>query len=125
MLRVLIVEDQEDDTELAVRALRRGGLAFQWERVETEATFRAALARAPDLVLSDGNVPGFGGLAALSILQAEAPGTPLIVLSGATWEEGGPEALAAGAAAFVCKADLRALVPAVERVLAERQPPPS
>jgi CheY-like chemotaxis protein len=123
MLRVLIVEDQDADAELAMRALRRGGLTFEWERVETEVAFREALARAPDIVLSDGNVPGFGGLAALSIVQAEAPSTPLIVLSGAAWEQGGPAALAAGAAAFVCKADMRALLPAVKHALAGRQPP--
>jgi CheY-like chemotaxis protein len=125
MLRMLIVEDQDADAELAIRALRRGGLAFEWERVETEAAFREALGRAPDLVLSDINVPGFGGLAALRIVQAEAPGTPLVVLSGAMWEQGGQEALAAGAADFVCKADMRALLPAVKRALAGRQPPPS
>lgn len=125
MLRVLIVEDQDADAELAVRALRRGGLAFEWERVDTEVMFREALTRRPDIVLSDGHVPGFSGLAALSIVQAEAPGTPLVLLSGAAWEEGGPEAMEAGAAAFVCKADMRALLPAVQSALAGRQPPPS
>ena len=122
MLRVLIVEDQEADAELTARSLRRSGLTFEWERVETEEAFRAALSRRPDVVLSDGNVPGFGGLAALAIVREETPEIPFIVLSGAPWDHRAQAALAAGAAEFVCKADLKALAPAISRVLAGREP---
>jgi CheY-like chemotaxis protein len=117
MLRVLMVEDQDGDAELAIRALRRTGLQIEWERVESEDAFREALARGPDLVLSDGQVPGFGGLAALAIVRAEAPQIPFIVLSGAPWDHRAQAALDAGAAEFVCKADINALAPAIERAL--------
>jgi CheY-like chemotaxis protein len=123
MLRVLMVEDQEADAELTARSLRRGGLKFEWERVETEAAFRAALARGPDVVLSDGNVPGFGGLAALAIVRAEAPQIPFIVLSGAPFDHRAQAAIEAGAADFVCKADMGALAPAISRVLTPREAP--
>lgn len=122
MLRILLVEDQEDDAELTVRALKRGGLQFDWERVDTESGFRQALARRPDLVLSDGQLPGFGGLAALVIMRSERLEIPFILLSGAPWDHRAQEAIAAGASAFVCKADLGALMPAVERALANPRP---
>jgi DNA-binding NarL/FixJ family response regulator len=120
MLRVLIVEDQELHAELTVRALLAAGLDLCWERVATEAAFRAALARGPDVVISDGEVPGFSGMAALAIVRTETPRTPFIVFSGAPWDYRAQEALAAGAADFVCKADLAALAPAVSRAIAGR-----
>jgi CheY-like chemotaxis protein len=121
MLRVLIVEDQEVDAELAIRALRRSGLQLECERVDSERAFRAALTRGPDLVLSDGQVPGFDGLAALAIVRTEAPQIPFIVLSGAPWDHRAQAAIEAGAADFVCKADLGALAPAIARALGGRQ----
>jgi CheY-like chemotaxis protein len=121
MLHVLIVEDQAADAELTIRSLRTAGLQFRWEQVDTEAGLREALTRAPDLVISDGQVPGFGGMEALAIVRAEAPGTPFILLSGAPWDHRAQEALEAGATEYVCKADLRALAPAVRRALARLQ----
>jgi CheY-like chemotaxis protein len=118
MLHLLIVEDQEADAELTIRSLRGAGLQFRWERVDTPEGFREALTRAPDVVISDGQVPGFGGMAALAIVKAETPDTPFILLSGAPWDHGAQEALQAGVAEYVCKADLRALAPAVRRAIA-------
>ncbi len=121
MLRVLMLEDQEGDAELTIRALRRTGLQLECERVDSEEAFREALTRKPDLVLSDGQVPGFGGLAALAIVRAEAPQIPFIVLSGAPWDHRAQAALDAGAADFICKADINALAPAIARALGGRQ----
>ena len=120
MLRLLMVEDQEADAELTIRALRAAGFEFEWERVDTEQAFRDALRRVPDLILSDGQVPGFGGRAALIIARAEVPATPFIVLSGSTWDQLAQDALEAGATEYVCKADLKALAPAIQRALAAR-----
>jgi CheY-like chemotaxis protein len=120
MLKILLLEDQKPDAELAVRALRSAGIEVECQRVRDEAGFRAALASAPDIVISDGRVPGFPGLAALALVKAEAPGTPFIVLSGDPWDYRAQEAIAAGASDYVCKADLRALAPAVLRALEAR-----
>jgi CheY-like chemotaxis protein len=119
MLRLLIVEDQVSDAELALRHLRAGGVECTSERVETQDELREALLRQrPDLVLSDGLLrAGFDGLTALAIVRAETPGVPFILLSGAPWDYKAQEAIAAGATDYVCKADLRALVPAVRRAL--------
>ena len=66
-LRILIVEDSEDDALLALRALRRGGFEVTHRRVQTAAQMAAALAEARwDAVLSDYNLPGFSGMTALA-----------------------------------------------------------
>jgi CheY-like chemotaxis protein len=121
MLHLLIVEDQKAEAELVIRALRTAGLQFRFEQVDTEEGFREALTRAPDVVISDGQLPGFSGMEALAILNAERPGTPFIMLSGAPWDHRAQEAIEAGASEYVCKADLRELAPAVRRAVAGLQ----
>ncbi|MBI4771868.1 MAG: response regulator, partial [Chloroflexi bacterium] len=80
-LRVLIVEDSEDDALLLLRELRRGGYASAYERVETPEAMRAALARQPwDIVLSDYSMPHFSGPAALALLQESGLDLPFIIV---------------------------------------------
>ena len=43
-VRILFVEDSQDDVELQLRRLRDAGLEPQWDRVQTEDALRAALA---------------------------------------------------------------------------------
>ena len=53
-LRVLIVEDSSDDTELLVREVRRGGYEPIYRRVDTAETLSSALDDQEwDVVLSD------------------------------------------------------------------------
>jgi CheY-like chemotaxis protein len=112
-----MLEDQAPDAELTARHLRDSGIDCTWERVDTEVGFRQALATAPDLIISDGELPGFGAEAALAIAHTLAPQIPFIVFSGAPWEHNAQALLAAGATDYVCKADPRALAPAVQRAL--------
>ena len=70
-LRVLLIEDNEDDATIILRELRRAGYEAVAERVATAGGLRAALARqAWDLVSCDCNLPGFGALAALALIGA-------------------------------------------------------
>jgi DNA-binding NarL/FixJ family response regulator len=96
--------------------LHADGIDCSWERVDTENDFRKALLRTPDLIISDGSLPQFDGRLALQIVRAEAPQIPLIFFSGAPWDHRAQEALEAGAAAFICKADRRQLASVVRRV---------
>ena len=119
-LRLLIVEDVAAEAELAVHQLQRAGLQCTWTRVETEDALRTALRELrPHLVISDFSLPGYGGSAALSLVQREAPEIPFIFVSGTIGEERAIEALKAGAVDYILKSNLARLAPAVKRALDE------
>ena len=119
-LRVLIVEDSENDTILLVRALRRGGYAPVFERVETPAAMTAALNQQEwDIILSDFAMPSFSAPAALALLKISGIDLPFIIVSGAIGEETAVTAMRAGAHDYVMKGKLARLLPAIERELRE------
>ncbi|MFU8819005.1 MAG: response regulator [Desulfurivibrio sp.] len=119
-LRVLLVEDADDDATLILRALKRGGYAPEHLRVETAAELQAALDQQPwDLVLSDYAMPSFSGLAALELVRGHGLDAPFILVSGAVGEETATEIMRKGARDYVMKDKLARLVPAVRRELAE------
>src|SRR5712691_10383884 len=100
-LRVLIVEDSEDDAEVLLCELRRGGYEPSFERVETPQTMGAALARQDwDIVIADYSLPQFSGLAALTLVQERGLDLPFIILSGSVGEETAVVAMKAGAHDF-------------------------
>ena len=117
-LHVLLVEDREVDAELVQRELKRAEIVCRTRCVDTEEAFRRELRDfAPDLVLADYSIPGFGGMAALEILRREAPLVPLIVVTGSIDEETAAECIKAGAADYVLKTRLVRLGPAVRSAL--------
>src|SRR5438046_2647321 len=98
VLRILFVEDVDDDAVLAVAHLRRAGFEIDVQRVDTAAAMRAALAaREWDLVLSDFSLPNFGALEALHLLHASGLDLPFIIVSGTITEDEAVAALKAGA----------------------------
>ena len=119
-LRVLIVEDSEDDAELLIRELRRGDYSVDFERVQTEPEMRAALEKKGwDVVLADYRLPQFGAMAALELLKQRGIDLPFIVVSGTIGEETAVGALKAGAHDFLVKDRLARLLPAIRRERAE------
>lgn len=118
-LQILALEDVATEIVRATRELRRAGLVFTVERVDTEADFRRGLEVRPDVILSDFSLPRFDGLAALRIAQAEAPDIPFIFVSGTLGEERAIEALKLGATDYVLKTNLARLGPVVVRALQE------
>src|SRR5882762_5425757 len=120
--RILIVEDVANDAELMTRELRRGGLAFTHQRVQTAAALRAALRSfVPDVVLSDHSLPQFTASDALRVVREEAATTPVIIVTGSLDEETAADYIKAGAADYIVKHRLQRLGPAVRRALALRQ----
>ena len=119
-LNLLLVEDSADDAELVLLALRRGGYQVRALRVETAGAMAAALGGGPwDLVLSDYQIPGFGGMDALRALQASGQDLPFVLVSGAIGEEVAVAAVRAGAHGYVPKARLDGLCQVVEHELKE------
>ena len=121
-LRVLIVEDSEDDAILGLHELRRAGYALTSERVDTPQAMNAALDQQTwDIVLSDYAMPRFSMPAALAMVREKGLDLPFIIVSGAIGAEAAVAAMRAGAHDYVMKADLARLTPAVERELREAE----
>ena len=119
-LRVLCVEDSEEDSLLLLRELRNGGYDPVWERVETADAMSVALEEGSwDLVLADFAMPGFGALAALKLVRQARLDLPFIVVSGVVGEEQAVAMMKAGAHDYVFKDNLKRLLPAIERELSE------
>ena len=121
-LRILLVEDAEDDAELMLRELHRAGVGCVSARVQTEIELTEALySFLPDVVLSDHSLPQFTALEVLHTIQRERPGTPVIIVTGSLDEETAAEYIKAGAADYIVKHRLHRLGPAVGRAMTLRQ----
>src|SRR3989441_6445602 len=119
-LRLLLVEDSENDALLLVRELTRAGFEPVVERVETAVAMQAALDRQGwDIVLGDYSMPQFGGAAALALVRALGLDVRFIMVPGAIGEERAVAAMKAGASDYVPKDKLKRLVPVIERELRE------
>lgn len=119
-LRLLIVEDSEDDALLLLHQLKNGGYNIDYKRIETAVQMRDALTEKKwDIVLSDYSLPHFGGLEALSILKESGIDIPFIIISGAIGEEIAVKAMKRGAHDYLMKGNFNRLLPAIERELRE------
>ncbi len=122
-LRVLIVEDFEDDALLLLRELRNGGYSPDFERVDTHEAMSAALEhRTWDVVLCDHSMPKFSSTAALQLLRDSGfPDLPFIIVSGRIGEDAAVAAMKSGAQDYIMKDNLTRLNSAIERELREAE----
>src|ERR1043166_180776 len=121
-LRVLLVEDQENDALLVLRALRAGGFQPESKRVDTPEAMSLALAEGPwDIVISDYSMPKFNGTAALALLRESGLDLPFIVVSGTIGEDVAVAMMKAKAHDYLMKGHLARLAPAVERELQDAE----
>jgi len=119
-LRLLLIEDSEDDATLLTRALKKSGVQSIVERVETEDAMKKALHKQGwDVVIADYVLPRFSGLDALTVLKKTQKDLPFIIVSGKIGEETAVEAMRAGAHDYIMKGNLIRLLPAIEREMAE------
>jgi len=81
-LKVLLIEDSEDDSELVIRQIRKGGYDPQYLRIDSEPALRKALdEQGWDIVLCDYSLPRFSGGEALKIFKKYSLEIPFIVIS--------------------------------------------
>jgi two-component system cell cycle sensor histidine kinase/response regulator CckA len=120
-LRVLLVEDQADDAKLILDAVKRAGFDPVWQRVQTDAEYRAALSPDLDVILADFVLPAFSAIRALDALKDTGLDVPFIIVSGSIGEEAAIEALHGGASDYLQKDRLTRLGQAIHRTMAERR----
>jgi len=121
-LRALIADDSENDVLLLLRVLRKAGYEPVYERVWTAPAMQAALQRQTwDIIISDYEMPNFGGFEALQLLKASGHDLPFILVSAVVSEDMAVAAMKAGAHDYIMKRNLARLVPAIERELREAQ----
>ena len=119
-LRLLQVEDTEDDAALVIAALTRAGYHVFARRVDTASDLRRELGEAEwDLVIADYTMAGFSGTKALAIVREQHPDLPFIFVSGTIGEDTAVAAMKTGAHDYIMKGNLARLAPAVDRELRE------
>lgn len=121
-IRLLIIEDMDDDAFLILRELRKGGFEPDYTIVDTKEDMEKALtAQAWDIIVSDYFLPRFNGLEALETAKKYDPDIPFILVSGAIGEDLAVAAMKAGAHDYMMKDNLKRLIPAVKRELHDAQ----
>ena len=119
-LRVLIVEDSEDDAQLLIRQLARGGYDTTTSRVDTADDMSRMLdQQAWDLIIADYSMPKFNAVQALALLHRKELDVPFIILSGTIGEAMAVDAMRAGAHDYIMKGNSARLLPAIDRELRE------
>jgi DNA-binding NtrC family response regulator len=121
-LRILLVEDSEDDAMLLLRELRKQGYEPLIERVETGSQLDCAVNSGEwDVIISDYVMPSFSGLDALRTMKKSGLDLPFIILSGKIGEETAVDLMKAGAHDYIEKGNMARLAPAIERELQEAE----
>ncbi len=121
-LRALIADDSENDVLILLRVLRKAGYEPVYQRVCSPPAMKAALQQqAWDIVISDYEMPNFGGFEALQLLKESGHDLPFILVSAVVSEERAVAAMKAGAHDYIMKRKLARLAPAIERELREAQ----
>lgn len=121
-LRALIVEDSQNDCDLLLGMLTRGGYEVTHKRVCSAAALLAVLEENQwDIVISDYSMPGFKGTDALAMVREKGLDVPFIFLSGTIGEEIAVNAMKAGAQDYVIKGNPARLFPAIQRELREAE----
>jgi signal transduction histidine kinase len=121
-LKVLVLEDMEEDLELIKRVLSKAGLNVQARRVDTREEFLLALSEfEADVILSDHALPQFNSAEALKLCRKQGLKTPFILVTGAVSEEFAVNSIKQGADNYVLKSNLTRLPSAINNALKQRE----
>lgn len=121
-LKILILEDLEDDVGLIERALNREKISFIYKRVDTQAEFLDALENFhPDVILSDHALPQFNSIDALKICRERNLTMPFLLVTGTVSEEFAVNCLKQGVDDYILKSNLSRLPNAIRNALKQRE----
>ncbi|WP_395740531.1 PAS domain S-box protein [Prosthecobacter sp.] len=120
-LRVLLAEDNPNDAELVLRALRQAGFDPDLHQVETEEDYLDELTPDLDIILSDYEMPTFSGPHALKLLQQSGYDIPFIIISGTIGEDVAVEMMRLGATDYLLKDRLVRLGISIRQAMAQGQ----
>lgn len=121
-MKILLLEDLEEDAELIQRTLKKQGLNHEARRVDTREEFSGALDDfKPDVILSDHALPLFNSLEALNICKHKHTDAPFILVTGAVSEEFAVNCLKQGADDYVLKSNLVRLPSAIQNAIRQRE----
>lgn len=116
----MILEDVEEDSELALHELKRAGFQYEYHRVDNLKDFKFKLFDfLPHVILSDYNLPSCNAIDAFGLVKEI--NLPFIIVSGIIGEENAVEALKLGVTDLVSKDSLSRLPIVVERALNEQK----
>ncbi|HEX8961544.1 MAG TPA: response regulator, partial [Rhodocyclaceae bacterium] len=117
-IRMLIVEDSEDEAFLLYSELNARGARLDWVRVDTAVDLGAALAeRDWDIIICDHNMPGFDSFAALQIVKQSGKDIPFVIYSGQISDQQAVSAMHDGVQDYIEKGNYARLMPVIEREL--------
>ena len=118
LLRLLLIEDSDDDAQLILREVKRSGFSVSYRRVEDAVGLKDALESSTwDIIICDYSLPHFSALDALEQIQHSGQDIPTLIISGTINEENAVSALKNGAHDFLTKRNLARLAPAIRREL--------
>jgi signal transduction histidine kinase/CheY-like chemotaxis protein len=121
-LKILVLEDNQNDADLVHRELKKSGLSFTSEIIKTREEFEHALQNFnPDIILSDYSLPSFDAGAAFRIKQNKFPHIPFIIVSGIIGEENAVELIKSGVTDYAPKNKLFTLSQKINRALKEAE----
>lgn len=121
-LKILMLEDHEEDAGLVDRVLQKEKVLFKRVRVDTREEFIQAIELFnPDVILSDHSLPQFNSIEALKICQAKKLDVPFILVTGAVSEEFAVNCLKRGADDYVLKTNLSRLPLAIRYALRQHR----
>lgn len=120
-LRILSLEDLEDDFFLITHALQKSGMKFTAKRVESKDEFSKALKEFDaDVILCDHSLPQFNSSEALRIFHDHKLRIPFILVTGAVSEEFAVSSLKHGADDYVLKSNLARLPKVIDNALKQK-----
>lgn len=121
-MKVLLLEDDRLDAEMAIRLLKRSGMDIEYRWVSNRNDYLDALDHfAPDVILADNELPRYSASEALEDYQSRGLSIPFIMVTGTVSEEFAVSMIKKGADDYILKDRPERLPNAIESAIKQHQ----